>query len=88
MCLSIRKYSRDLQKRKKKFGNHESTELCRAMITSPNTCISQDAFCHSLMSALTYVKVLPMTSSFSAAGIPKVRLYKQFMVAWLLLETI
>lgn len=48
----------------------------------------RDGFCHFFMSVLTSVNVLPVTSSFSAAGIPKVRLYKQVMVAWLLLESI
>lgn len=47
-----------------------------------------DGFCDSLMSALTRVNILPMTSSFPAAGIPRVRLSKQLMVAWLPLEAI
>lgn len=60
-------------------------------LPAPVSASHGDGFCHSLMSALTYVNILPILQnifSFPAVGIPKVRLYKQFMVAWLLLEAI
>lgn len=88
MCLSLRKSLRDLQKGKKKLEVMNLQNCIELRLLALTPASDGDGFCHTLMSALTHINILPMTPSFPAAGIPKVRLYKQFMVAWLLPEAI
>lgn len=88
MCLSLWKTLRDVQKVKKKLEVMNLQNCVERWLLALTSASDSDGFCHSLMAALTRVNILPMTPSFPAAGIPEVRLYKQFMEAWLLPETI